>query len=102
MTTTSAPTAARRGLAIASLVVGVVATLMIIGFWLIGGASDGLSTAAILAVVSFYASVVVGAAAVLLGIAAMIFARPRIFGAIGIILGLVPIIVVTVSTSLQG
>lgn len=102
MTTTSAPST-RRVLAIASIVVGAVATLMIIGFWLIGGASDGqgLSNAAILAVVFFYTSIVVGALAVLLGIAAVIFARPRLFGVIGIILGLVPIIVVAVSPSIQ-
>ena len=103
MTTTSASNTSRRGLAIASIVVGAVATLMIIGFWLIGGAADGqgLSSAAVLAVVFFYASVVVGAIAVLLGIAAVIFARPRLYGAVGIILGLVPVIVVAVSPSIQ-
>jgi hypothetical protein len=103
MTTTSAPANSRRGLAIASIIVGAVATLMIIAFWLIGGASDGqgLSSAAVLAVVFFYASSVVGAVAVLLGIAAVILARPRLDGAIGIILGLVPIIALAVSPSIQ-
>lgn len=103
MTTNSALSNSRRGLAIAAIAVGAVATLMIIGFWLIGGASDGqgLSNAVVLAVVFYYASVVVGGAAVLLGIAAAIFARPRWFGVIGIVLGLVPIIAVVVYPSIQ-
>src|SRR4051812_24654600 len=85
MTTASAPTDSRRGLAIASIVVGALATVMIIGFWLIGGAADGqgLSSAAVLAVALFYASVVVGGIAVLLGIAAVILARPRLLGVVG-------------------
>ncbi|MGO2049746.1 MAG: hypothetical protein ACTH2E_04715 [Microbacterium sp.] len=103
MTISSSSSKPRRGLAISSIVAGAVATLMIIGFWLIGGASDGqgLSNATVIAVLFFYASVVVGAIAVLLGVAAIIFSRPRLFGVLGIVLGLVPIVVVAVSTSIQ-
>lgn len=91
--TPNAPSSSRRGLAITSVVLGAVATLMILGYWLIGGASDqGLTSAALLAVVFFYASVVVGAVAIVLGIAAVIASRPRVFGAIAIILGAVPIV----------
>lgn len=103
MTGPSAPPRSRRGLGIASLVVGAVATLMIIAFWVVGAAVDGqgLSGGAVLAVLFFYASVVVGAVAVLLGIVAMVVARPRVYGALGAILGLVPVIVVLVSTAVQ-
>ena len=37
MTISSSSSKPRRGLAISSIVAGAVATLMIIGFWLIGG-----------------------------------------------------------------
>lgn len=92
--TTNAPSSSRRGLAITSVVLGAVATLMILGFWIIGSALDGqgLSNGAVLAVLSFYASVVVGAAAVLVGIAAVIVSRPRILGIVGFILGAVPVV----------
>lgn len=83
------------------MLVGAVATLMIIGFWAVGGAADGqgLSTATVFAIVSFYASIVVGAVAVMLGIAALVFARPRLFGVIAIVLGLIPVIAVAASLS---
>lgn len=103
VTTTPAPAPSRRGLAIVATVVGALATVMIVGFWLIGGTADGqgLSSAAVVAVVLFYASAAVGIAAVFLGIAAVTLARPRRSGVISICLGLVPIIVVAVATSIQ-
>lgn len=103
MTTASAPANSRRALGIASVVVGAVATVMILIFWLVGGAADGqgLSNAAILAVLSFYASVVVGAIAILLGAAAIFLAQPRFLGIIGIVLGLVPVIAVAASLAAQ-
>lgn len=103
MTTISARPSSRRGLAIASIITGAVAVLMNITFWLIAGAEDGqgLSTAVVLAIVLFYGSVAVGAIAILLGIAAIIFARPKLLGVVGIVLGLVPIIVVAVSPAVQ-
>ncbi|MFY9714951.1 MAG: hypothetical protein WAK00_15900 [Microbacterium sp.] len=101
MTTTS-PSSTRRGLAITSLVLGAVASLMILGYWLIGGSSDqGLTNAVVLAVLFFYASVIVGAVAVILGIAAVIFSRPRLFGAIAIVLGAVPVVAVLVALAAQ-
>lgn len=104
MTTTPARSNSRRGLAIASIIVGAIATLMIIAFWIIGGATEGqgLSNASIAAVVFYYASLPVGAVAVLLGIAAVIVARPRAYGVLGIILGVVPIVAVIVATLTQG
>lgn len=103
MTTDSTPRPSRRGLAIASIVIGAVAALMIAGFWLSGGGSDGqgLTNAVVLAVLSFYASVVVGAVAVLLGIAAVVVARPRFLGILAIALGLIPIVVVAASFTTQ-
>lgn len=103
MTTSPAPSSSRRGLAISSIIVGAIATLMIIAFWIIGGATEGqgLSNASIAAVVFYYASIPVGAIAVLLGIVAVILARPRVYGIVGIILGLVPIVAVIVSTATQ-
>ncbi|WP_420113439.1 hypothetical protein [Pseudactinotalea sp.] len=103
MTTTPARSNSRRGLAIASIIVGAVATLMIIAFWIIGGATggQGLSDASIAAVVFYYASLPVGVVAVLLGIAAVIVARLRVYGVLGVVLGLVPIVAV-VATFSQG
>lgn len=99
---THAPRNTRRGLAIASIAVGGIATLMIIGFWLIGAASDGqgLSSAAVLAVLLYYGSAVVGVVGVLLGIAAIVFSRPRLFGVVGAVLGAVPLVVIAVAPSL--
>ncbi|MCS3842079.1 hypothetical protein [Microbacterium sp. AK031] len=99
MMTDPAPHSSRRGLAITSIVVGAVATLMIIAFWTVGRAVDGqgLTDAAVLVVISFYASVIVGAVAVLLGIAAVVLSRPRLLGVIAIVLGLFPIVAVAVS-----
>lgn len=76
---------------------------MILGFWIIGNASDGqgLSSGAVLAVLFFYASVIVGAIAVLLGIAAVIVSRLRLFGVIAIILGAVPVVAVVVTLAVQ-
>lgn len=93
----------RRGLAIASVVVGATATLMLVGFWILGGASggQGLSSGVVVAVFFYYASVVVGAISILLGIAAAILSRPRLYGIVGIVLGLVPVIAVAVSFSSQ-
>lgn len=101
--TNTAPSSSRRGLATASIVVGAVATLMIIGYWTIGGATDGqgLSTGSVLAVFFFYASVVVGIVAIVLGIVAALRSRPRYLGIVGIILGLVPAVAVAVATAAQ-
>jgi len=103
MTTASTPSSNRRGLAISSIIVGALATLMMIAFWIIGGATEGqgLSNAGITAVVFYYASLPVGAVAVLLGIAAIILARPKAYGVLGIIFGLVPVVAV-VATFSQG
>lgn len=57
-------------------------------------ADGGLSSAAIYAVLFYYASAFVGGIAILVGIAAAIFARPRILGIIGIVFGAVPIVAV--------
>jgi len=104
MTSGSKPNSNRRGLAITSIIVGALATLMIIAFWIIGGATEGqgLSNASIAAVVFYYASLPVGAVAVLFGIAAVIVARPKAYGVLGIILGVVPIVAVIVATLTQG
>ena len=98
MTTTS-PSTPRRGLAITAVVLGAVACLMLLGYWLIAGATDGggLTNGTLLAIVLYYASPVIGGIAVLLGVAAAILSRPRLFGIVGIILGAVPIIVVAMS-----
>lgn len=103
MTTSPEPTRPRLGLAISAIVLGVIAAAMMLGFWLVGSSSDGqgLTTAAVFAVFSYWLSPVIGGVAVLLGVAAIIFSRPRplVLGAIGIILGAVPIVVVAFSAS---
>ena len=74
---------------------GAIATLMILGFQLIAAGADGqgLSNAVVIAVVLFYGSVAIGAVAALLGIAAAIFARPRLLGVVAIVLGVIPVFV---------
>lgn len=98
---THTPQNTRRGLAVASIVVGALGALMIIGFWLIGAASDGqgLSNGVVVAVLLFYGSVAVGVAAILLGIAAIALSRPRWLGVIGAVLGAVPLVVIGVAPS---
>jgi hypothetical protein len=103
MTTHSAPRTSRRGLAITSVIVGALATAMMLCFWIIGPAADGqgLSGAAVLAVVCYYASMVVGVVGVLLGLIAVIVARPRYLGILGTVLSLVPIIAGVVAPAMQ-
>jgi hypothetical protein len=100
----AAAVSTRRGLGITAVIMGAIATLMIVGFQVIAAGADGqgLSNAVVIAVVLFYGSVAIGAVAALLGIAAAIFARPRLLGVVAIVLGVIPVVVVTVSPSLQG
>lgn len=86
-----------------SVIVGALATAMMLCFWIIGPAADGqgLSGAAVLAVACYYGSLVVGVVGLLLGLIAAVIARPRYLGVVGAVLGLVPIIAAVVAPAMQ-
>lgn len=98
--TVPAPTPQRRGLAIAALIVGIVATAVGILFmfvtWIASG--NGLSYL-VEQIVLWAASLGLGIAGVTVGIVSVVTSRPRLLGWIGLALSMVPFITFAIAVS---
>lgn len=89
------PNNSRRGFAYAALIVGAMATLLLIGAILLGRAleSEGLSSGLIV-VLFYYSAPFVGMAAIIIGVIGIITSRSKMLSLIGVMLGALPIILI--------